>query len=40
MREAAQRLTRRITVRPWAYTYAYVAFWVVAMFLLNLPMGA
>src|SRR5262245_42563837 len=40
MREMAQRITRRITPKPWAYTLAYVAFWVVAMFLLNLPMGA
>jgi CAAX prenyl protease N-terminal, five membrane helices len=40
MRELAQRLTRRISPRSWAYTSVYVAFWVVAMFLLNLPMGA
>jgi STE24 endopeptidase len=40
MRQAAQRVTRRVTRRPWAHTYVYVAFWVVAMFLLNLPMGA
>lgn len=36
MREIAQR----VSSWPWLYTAVYVAFWVIAMFLLNLPMGA
>lgn len=36
MRELAQR----VSSRPWLYTAVYVAFWVIAMFFLNLPMGA